>query len=264
MSPETLSSFKSISLEGYELTPNESAGFLEKHLGITFPQIPDLVIMDSKNRSIWARSLPNLFARLISKSEGGYDFHYHAIFVNDDFFAQLHENMHGYNAATNPIFGEQQEQLGNKIEAVVNGKPHEDVNFEEVLAVRSFDEGMAQWAAVETASQMPEEFDSGEVGKMRNLMLSGKEELSKIKKGIEYYQKAVASTNKFSILAFATRAEMVSKDSQYKVGYRFVSGSVDTLRNKGLPLGQAINFLVMNPPQTLAELADITVFFKGV
>jgi hypothetical protein len=209
---------------------------------------------------------------------GKYDYRYHAYFANEetDLFTGLHENMHGFNALTNLDVPQQLDVLSNAVGNRFASRPIGNPDIEKAVSIRSFDEGMAQWAAIEAASTL-EEFDPEDMNKLRNLMLRDKKvkgevivddefiarEFDKLHQGRDTYAEALKLTG-IKVMSVGAKAEGLMGDAQYTAGYYFVYHAAKELMGSGMNTAETIATLVNNPPTLLQQLRQPLDFVGGV
>lgn len=263
-------------LEGFKLSPNTAASQLEVNLGITFPTKPAAILLNGKNRFIYAVRcgvIPSIAAAILRRGDavGKYDYRYHAFFAEKDsnLFTALHENMHGFNAVVNPDIPRQQDIIAKVIAERFAGRVSTQVNIEESISFRSFDEGMAQWAALETASHLPEDFDLDDLTSMKNQLLQGQDtgdqieidenfinrEFYKLEEAKKVYGYAL-SLSGVKAMTEGAKAEIVMSDSLYITGFYFTYLATAELLRLGINIGDVINTLVKNPPSKIVELRN--------
>lgn len=262
------------SLERYALSPNTAVDHLEQHLGIKFPFRPAMVELTGKNRLVyaWENGCSGIVAALLKRNREAlavYKHTHQAFFAERDvdLFTALHENMHGFNAGTNPEIYDALTTLSKAMSEAVLGKLIGSVEVEKAIVVRSFDEGMAQWGAITTAEKMPEDFEV--VSSMKNFMLQGARiegpvdideqfvdsYFNNLSEAAQTYQ-AAFNLQGMGAIKEGMKAEEMLAEAKYITGFYFVNQAMLHLTEQGLTLGEAITQLVKNPPTTIKDLRN--------
>ncbi len=266
-------------LKGFKTDPNTAVNDLETTLGITFPVRPEAVILTGRNKFVYAIKngiVPSIAKTLLRRNNdaiGMYDYRYHAYFADKktDLFTALHENMHGFNALVNSDILRQQELISQAVAERFVGRPLTQLDIEKVIVFKSFDEGMAQWAAIEAASLLGGKFDPKDLNSTRNLLLRGKEtpdavqideqfideEFQKLEEAKELYTQALQLTG-IKVMTEGAKAEAVIQDVKYITGYYFVYLAALKLKREGVSTSDIITNLVKNPPSKINELRNPT------
>ncbi|OGM20931.1 hypothetical protein A2771_04230 [Candidatus Woesebacteria bacterium RIFCSPHIGHO2_01_FULL_38_26b] len=136
---------------------------------------------------------------------------------------------------------------------------------------------MAQWATLEVAAHLTEEFDEKNIQSNKNLLLRGKEasgepnidevyideEFQKLKTAERIYSHALTLTG-IKVMTQSADAEAAMSDSKYTTGYYFVSQAMVELIQKTKDVSQAITFLVKNPPPKLNDLRNPATYIKSL
>lgn len=275
MSPENKEFIPERSLKGFVITPNTAVTNLESILGIRFPVKPNAIELSGRNRFIRAIKtgiIPTIASAILRKNDavGVYDYRFHAYFFSPEerngIFTALHENMHGFIAVVNPDISLQQELISQAVSSRFVGRPLPEVDIEKYIVSKSFDEGIAQWAAIEVASRLQ---NTKRLNPLRNLMLTGRKssevvhvdekfmegEFQKLEESKDLYHEALQLSGT-KVMTKGAKAEAVIGDAVYHTGYYFVYHAMIGLEQQGLGFAEAITMLVKNPPTKISELRN--------
>lgn len=213
-------------LRSFHFSNNIEADYLERYLGIKFPNKPNKVdLNDLRNRFLLFQN--NQLKRNLSMKTSdflswrhynagsylGYEINTFFIFwgVRGDSARQisLHENFHAYMTQTNPLFEKFNAHYGE---------------------AHIFSEGLAEWAALETWLRLNNPNASeDDFSEWHNVQL-------------EYDER---ETGKIGQKHTYEKAEYSIIDR----GHRFASDRIAELRGSGLSLPESIQHIIMNPPE---------------
>lgn len=286
--PNVDSNIGTVSLEGFTAQPNLGAAAIERRFGIQLQVVPPLIEDSWHNRRLLIRKMsePYGFKAIIIPvltvlyplykrgAAGTYNPEIHAIIVKSHTEDQTiyHETAHAYIGERNP--------------EVVFSAGNTDTSQRDFI-LNSFNEGLAQWMAIQTlaaegarkrgGSPLQERILANalvslllvpEAERDMNMLMSvpdvvvNKAFLTEhIQRMTERYM-AIAGE---STLRRQYRANSFNKTlSPTVVGINFVHRALQTLIARGFGETEAINLLIDNPPVTLEELIDPSQFFTKV
>lgn len=271
---------KQILLSHLQFVPNRGASHLESTLGITFLQKPHAAPLNSHNINILANS-GKLGKDVVENAwhiAGRYIDNLHIYFFREEgknpFLTHLHENFHGYHILMDP---KHSKRLG-AFSRITD--PKMVIDF---VIFNTFEEGLAEWAAVEALHRSLNPNDQAIAQFQRDNLLfgiqykdgfvsdteaPGDQAFSFIAQYIEDAQQEIKKQRRTKRLLFPSNMEDLSRYSQgfwdvirhksyYVGGYNFVYYALHELVDTyGFHLDQAINALIINPPKTMGDLSN--------
>lgn len=255
-------------LEGFQVSENRSARLIEESLGIKFPKIVPVVKLSFRNKIQRAKNagVSGAIAEAIEirkDTRGMYDREYDAIFVAKDsgLFVELHENGHVFLDNINP-------EIYNKIEEMVimldqrkTGQAVDTEQVETIVTYRCFDEGIAQWIALETAERLPEDFELNDIQDLKNVLLQNS--IQKIR-DVALIHKNLLSLTGTRVMIESLKANARLGLSKYTTGYTFVYGVMRSIDSPSDQVGKVLTKLIENPPKSIDDLENPQKFAQKI
>ncbi len=256
-------------LSGFKVSPNPEVRDLEDVLGIKFQAPPARIELTFGNRLTCLRR--ERILRPISRdADGVYRNEYNAFFVrsgHNDRITAWHENMHGYVNSLNPTESFALADLRRMLLSTMDGVKVERQEIERVASVTALDEGIAEWASVQTALAIGTEEEKEQALDLQNQYVSkdrvvnGKTaaqvSLTVAERSITTLAELFSSEKGFfrTPLVFNKTVDMLHYVI-YSVGYNFVNQAIKSIMSRGKSLATAIDFLIKNPPHNISDLRN--------
>lgn len=252
-----MSKIESENLEGFQVSENTSAKLIEENLGIKFPEIPPVVELNIKNKiqRLKKAGIVGAVAEVVATRRDNvaiYDRRYGAIFTKDgDLFTELHENGHAFLDAINPEIRNTVDEMPYMLTQRASGQTVNTELVEKIVTYRCFDEGIAQWVALETAERLPDDFEPKDIQDLKNVM--SQDTSQEVRKATLTLINALKQTG-ISVTIEGLKAEVELDDPKYATGYFFVNGVIESISPPDDQVGEVLTKLIENPPQSIDEL----------
>lgn len=253
------------SLLGFQISENESAVLIQNNLGIEFPKIPPIIELNLRNKIQRAKK-SGLIGTIVQATRkdvvGAYDRKYEAIFIKgDSLFTELHENGHALLDSINPEIRNTIDDLAFMVSKRVMGRSVDVNKVEKIVTYRCFDEGIAQWIALETAERLVDDFESQDIESMKVAMLQ--ESNQEIRNNTNMLINALSQTGA-NVMTESLHAEALLNDPIYTAGYSFVAGAMELMVKSNNQIGKALRSLIENPPQNFDDLENPDQFALSI
>ncbi len=258
--------FASKSLKGFTTSPNPEVRDLEEVLGIKFTNPPIRVELTRRNGLVLLAREHTIDPFNRGRFNAFYFRHYNAFFTlpgERDRYVAWHENMHGYMDSTSEP---EAPALFNALDLVhhrINGEEIDPREMERIASVAAFNEGLADWSAIKTAKEIGNKREL-EHAQRKHDIYTGRYDGQYLLDGARLLLKEALSEGKKIIRnPSEISSVMEMKDvlrritmSTYFVGYSFVLGAMNTLRDRGFSIASAIDYLIANQPTHLKDIEN--------
>lgn len=258
--------FASKSLKGFTTSPNPEVRDLEEVLGIKFSNPPARVDLTRRNRLV-------LLARdhSIDPFNGGsrdafYFRNYNAFFTKPgerDRYVVWHENMHGYLDSTSEPESPALYHAFDLVHDRINGEEVDPRGMERIASAAAFSEGLAEWAAIRTAKEVGNEEELEHAQKNHDIYTSTYDGQDLTIGSRLFLSDSVVDgkkilTNPSGIGSIMEMREVLKRITMamYFVGYSFVLGAMNALRERGFSVASAIDYLIANQPTQLKDIEN--------
>lgn len=233
----------------FTLSPNTIASSVEDGLQLDFPNKPTKVEINRSNITRLNRYYGKSQAKHLRSLLGFYDPDFHTCFIHPNqssLIPEIHENIHGLAYSKNPFY----------IDPYSNNVDVDPIEMKVVL--HTFNEGLADWGSLVVSkylgdSTYPDVFSC-------ELPEETMDEFRMYQNSLNTYIKALrllsTESNLETLLDTSFYVEEFIRLST-RVGYYSIHQAMYLLRSNQMPLGQAFENLIMNPPLTLNALTNL-------
>lgn len=268
-------------LDGFTISANPTIDILEDRLGISFPEIPNKIVLDEENSRIYSRKRPFLSLLRRPNDEGSlHSRSTNAFLLNSEtsYSVDLFQNMLSYVRQKNPEFTDMEQKL-LRVDNERIPNDYTAAEAEKYVIYRSFHEGLAGVLAkgvndLLLKEQVDEVFKSSDLDIFNGITLEGQhenmplpeitdEQVQQMKDSITALQQssAVEFTGAHGVHTYRnlrkrtfTLIKIKKSDDNLVMGALFSAHALNELTVNGIELPEAIDLLIEHPPQTQEEL----------
>ena len=282
MFPELIHKFRG-GIVGVECLPNHEASDLERHLGIQFPERPYKALINKRNTLAYAADalflsfpprIPELIGLIASQTTDpalGFYLDSSNIFftTGSNLYVAHHENMHGFMYQINPLIRSVQNRYTLSVIGRFIGISQTPDPMPPMI-LKCFNEGMADWAAIQTGLKIGggiaseayrgHIYLSGDSGRRARRLGINR---TKVKTQLVDLEDAISLTADALELRSNLGRDMLNRAMRitsgyliYSTGYHFVFDAMNALKDKNITTGDGLVLLIKNPPTKLQAFRD--------